>query len=64
MSNAIAGLKPELVWKYFGEISEIPRCSKKEERISQYVADKAAELGLEAKRDKFMNVVIKKPASS
>ena len=63
MSNAIAGLKPELVWKYFAEISEIPRCSKKEERISQYVVDKANELGLEAKRDKFMNVVVKKPAS-
>jgi len=64
MSKAIAGLKPELVWKYFAEISEIPRCSKKEERISQYVVEVAAELGLEAKRDKFMNVVVKKPASS
>ncbi len=64
MSNAVAGLKPELVWKYFAEISEIPRCSKKEEQISQYVVDKAAELGLEAKRDKFMNVVVKKPASA
>ena len=63
MSNVIAGLEPELVWKYFAEISEIPRCSKKEERISQYVVDKAKELGLEANRDRFMNVVVRKPAS-
>jgi len=32
MSNAIEGLKPELVWKYFAEISKIPRGSKNEKR--------------------------------
>jgi dipeptidase D len=63
MSNAVAGLKPELVWKYFAEISRIPRCSKSEEQISQYVVDKAKELGLKAKQDRHMNVVVKKPAS-
>ncbi|MGD8868281.1 MAG: aminoacyl-histidine dipeptidase [Gemmatimonadales bacterium] len=64
MSNAISGLKPELVWKYFAEISQIPRCSKHEKRISQYVMDKAKELGLTAKQDRHLNVVVKKPASS
>jgi dipeptidase D len=63
MSNAVAGLKPELVWKYFAEISQIPRCSKSEEQISEYVMDKAKELGLQAKQDRHMNVVVKKPAS-
>ncbi len=64
MSDAITGLKPEPVWRYFAEISSIPRCSKAEERIAQYVLDKANELGLEAKQDRFMNVVVKKPAAS
>ena len=64
MSNAISGLKPELVWKYFAEISQIPRCSKHEKRISQYVVDKAKELGLTAKQDRHLNVVVKKRASS
>ncbi len=63
MSDAITGLKPEPVWRYFAEISGIPRCSKNEARIAQYVLDKANELGLEAKQDRFMNVVVKKPAA-
>jgi dipeptidase D len=63
MSNAISGLKPQLVWKYFAEISEIPRCSKHEERISQYVMDTAKKLGLAVKQDRHLNVVVKKAAS-
>jgi dipeptidase D len=64
MSNAIEGLKPELVWKYFAEIARIPRCSKHEAAITKYVVDTAKKLGLEAKTDKLGNVVVKKPATS
>ena len=63
MPDAIAGLSPEAVWRYFAEISRIPRCSGNEKRISQYIVDKAAELGLEVKQDGHLNVVVKKPAS-
>ena len=63
MSNPIEGLKPEGVWKYFAEISKIPRGSKNEKQIAAYVMQKAKELGLEAKQDKFMTVVVRKPAS-
>lgn len=63
MSTAVAGLKPAPVWKYFAEISRIPRGSKHEEQISKYIFDTAQRLGLEAKRDRFGNVVVKKPAS-
>jgi len=63
MSNAIEGLKPELVWKYFAEIAKIPRGSKHEEKISKYVLETAKKLGLVAKADKLGNVVAKKPAS-
>jgi dipeptidase D len=63
MSNAIEGLKPALVWKYFAEISKIPRGSKNEKKISAYVVETAKKLGLEAKQDKFLNVVVRKPAS-
>ncbi|KAB2924900.1 MAG: aminoacyl-histidine dipeptidase [Bacteroidetes bacterium] len=64
MSEAITGLQPALVWKYFAEISRIPRPSKHEKRISDYIMETAKKLGLEAKRDKFLNVVVKKPASA
>ena len=63
MSNAIEGLQPGLVWKYFAEIAKIPRGSKHEEKISKYVVETAKKLGLSAKADKLGNVVVKKPAS-
>lgn len=61
--NAIEGLKPEGVWRYFAEISRIPRGSKNEAAISKYVADTAKKLGLEVKVDKVGNVVARKQAS-
>lgn len=63
MSSAIDGLKPELVWKYFAEISKIPRGSKNESAIIDYVLEIAKKLGLEAKKDKIGNVAVFKPAS-
>ncbi len=63
MNPAIEGLKPELVWKYFAEICTIPRPSKHEEKMTNYVLGKAKEFGLEAKKDKYGNVVVRKPAS-
>ncbi len=63
MSNAIEGLTPVLVWKYFAEISRIPRGSKNEAAITKYVLATAKKLGLEAKADKFGNVVARKPAT-
>ncbi|MBI5463762.1 MAG: M20/M25/M40 family metallo-hydrolase, partial [Ignavibacteriales bacterium] len=64
MADAISGLTPALVWKYFAEISKIPRGSKNEKAISDYVLGVAKRFGLEAKRDKALNVVVKKPASA
>ena len=63
MANSLSGLKPELVWKYFAEISKIPRGSKNEKKISAYVVETAKKLGLEVKQDKVLNVVVSKPAS-
>lgn len=63
MPHAIEGLKPPLVWKYFAAISRIPRCSKNEKAVAQYVLDIARELELIARQDAVGNVVVKKPAS-
>ncbi len=63
MSSAIDGLRPTLVWKYFGEIAKIPRCSKHETAIIKYVLGTAKSLGLEATSDSFGNVLVRKPAS-
>jgi dipeptidase D len=64
MPAALKGLKPELVWKYFAEVSHIPRGSKNEAAIGRYVLNVAKSLGLSAKSDTFGNIVVQKPASA
>ncbi len=64
MANAIDGLTPALVWKYFAEISLIPRGSKNETAIAKYLVDTAKKLGLEASQDGAGNVVARKLASA
>lgn len=64
MSSAIDGLAPPLVWKYFAELSHIPRCSRHEAAASQFIVDTAKQLGLTVVQDRFGNVAVKKPASA
>ena len=63
MSNEILGLKPEKMWKYFHEITQVPRPSKKEEKIRQYLVDFGERMNLETIVDEIGNVLIRKPAS-
>ena len=61
--SAIENLKPKLLWKHFEAISKIPRCSKHEEKIREYVVTFAKEHNLDYKEDKTGNIVITKPAT-
>jgi dipeptidase D len=63
MSEAIDGLKPELLWRCFAEITRIPRPSGHEEQVGRFVLDRAKQLGLHAAQDGCGNIVVKKPAS-
>ena len=56
-------LRPERVFYYFEKISEIPRGSGNEKAVSDYCLSVAEGLGLEAFRDEYNNVVIRKPAT-
>ena len=51
------------VWKYFEEICRIPRPSKKEEKICDYIRTFADLHGLPCKQDQIGNILITKPAS-
>ena len=62
--SVIENLEPKQVWKHFDEISKIPRCSKHEEKIRDYVIDFAKKHNLKFKIDKSDNVVIFKSGSS
>ncbi|MBR8730675.1 Cytosol non-specific dipeptidase [Porphyromonas levii] len=55
--------EPKIVFKYFDEITKIPRPSKKEEKIIAYLESFAKEHGLKYKKDKVGNIVMKKPAT-
>ncbi|NLJ81512.1 MAG: aminoacyl-histidine dipeptidase [Bacteroidales bacterium] len=63
MSHEILNLEPKKVWKYFYEITQIPRPSKKEEKIIAYLMGFGKSLGLETLKDEIGNVLIRKPAS-
>ncbi len=57
-------LSPEGVFRFFEELTGIPRCSGDEKRVSQYLVAFAEERKLEVFQDEALNVVIKKPGTS
>lgn len=57
-------LKPELVFHYFDEICQVPRPSKKEEKIRAYLIAFAQKHNLPFKEDEAGNILIEKPASA
>jgi len=57
-------LKPALVWNFFHEITQIPRPSKKEERIIAYLKDFGKNHNLSTRIDEAGNVLISKPATA
>ena len=59
----MTNLEPKALWTIFHEITQIPRPSKKEERIRQYLIDFATKHDLAVKTDKAGNVLISKPAT-
>ncbi len=62
-NDILKDLKPARVWHWFGEIMQIPRPSKHEERISAWLVQWGNDHGLETMSDKLGNVLIRKPAS-
>ncbi|MFT3739145.1 MAG: aminoacyl-histidine dipeptidase [Breznakibacter sp.] len=59
----IRDLEPKLVWKYFEQICQIPRPSKHESKIIDYLLSFGNEHGLKTKRDAIGNILIKKEAT-
>ncbi len=62
--NVLSNLEPQSVWNYFSEICQIPRPSKKEDKIRQYLLEFAKNHDLKSKTDEAGNVLIPKVATS
>jgi dipeptidase D len=60
---SVSDLNPQLLWSNFDKINAVPRPSKKEEEIIQFMMDFGENLGLETLKDSIGNVIIKKSAS-
>ena len=63
MEYKITGYKPEKLFHFFEEISAIPRGSKNEKGISDYLVKFAKDRGLWVYQDEAYNVIIKKGGS-
>jgi len=61
--NQLLTLEPKSLWKYFYELTQIPRPSKHEENVRQYVVEFGKQHGLSTVVDEIGNVIISKPAT-
>jgi len=59
----VRSVEPKSLWNHFADLNAIPRPSKKEERVIQFMMNFGKSLGLETLKDEIGNVIIRKPAS-
>jgi len=61
--KTILDLEPQNVWKFFHELTQIPRPSGKEEKVREYLVKVAKDNNLEVMVDETGNVIMRRPAS-
>ena len=62
--SQISELSPAIVWEQFDAITKVPRPSKKEAKIIEWLVAFAEKHNIEYKRDAIGNVVMRKPATA
>jgi len=62
--NEIRNLEPKALWNKFADLNAVPRPSKKERRVIDFMKDFGNSLGLETIEDEIGNVIIRKPATA
>lgn len=63
MNEEIRALEPKALWNKFADLNAVPRPSKKEERVIEFMKNFGNKLGLETTVDEVGNVIIRKPAT-
>lgn len=56
-------IEPKIIWKNFSALNAVPRPSKKEEKVIDFIKNFGENLGLPTSVDEVGNVIIKKPAT-
>lgn len=63
MSSQVRQLEPTALWNNFSDLNAVPRPSKKEERVIEFIKQFGEKLNLPTSVDEVGNVIIKKPAT-
>ena len=63
MDSEIRNLEPNAIWNHFADLNAVPRPSKKEEKVIQFMVDFGKKLNLNTVVDEAGNVIIYKPAT-
>ena len=63
MNEAIRNLEPNRLWNNFADLNAVPRASRKEEEVIEFMKNFGKNLGLETFEDDVRNVIIRKPAT-
>ena len=63
MEKLIKDLDPQIIWKNFYLLTQVPRPSGHLEKVQQFLLDWAKEYGIEAFKDNAENIVMRKPAT-
>ncbi|MGE5353949.1 MAG: aminoacyl-histidine dipeptidase [Acidobacteriota bacterium] len=61
--EVVEGLRPEALWQRFYEITQVPRPSKMEGKIREYLRNFARQNNLPIKEDEVGNILISAPAT-
>ena len=63
VNKVLSELEPKIVWGLFEEITKIPRCSRKEEKIQKWIKKWAEENGVSFKQDGVGNILLTREAA-
>ena len=63
MNEEIRELEPKVLWNKFADLNAVPRPSKKEKRVIEFIKNFGNNLNLKTEVDSVGNVVIYKPAT-
>lgn len=63
MNEKVRELQPTALWNHFTDLNAVPRPSKKEEKVIQFIKSYGEKLGLSVLVDEAGNVIISKPAT-
>jgi dipeptidase D len=63
LSNELTALEPKALWNHFYGLTQVPRPSKKEEKILVYLKKLLTDMGYTYEQDETGNVVVRKPAA-